>query len=217
VKKMSATGVDLRVPEGIPETELYTSDQGKVSIVDPGTGESFEIIKVANATVRLMNSIGVYRETGRRTGTTYAGYQRVTGEITRAFLNFAEARAVLGSDVKSVSSAGVALFNNLKALLEVDMLKTSFPVRVSPGNNFYPPSVEIEFLINKDSLNAYPVNADGQGYLSSELGPGSEQTLIVKRAKFNNYVIAWDTRGTITSGPLTFMASAFSWGWVEGG
>ena len=66
--------VDVQVPEGIPHGGLLTSDQGIIKIGD------YDIIKVSRATVRLMNNVGVYRESGKRTGTTYAGNQRVTGQ-----------------------------------------------------------------------------------------------------------------------------------------
>lgn len=204
-----SVGVDISVPEGIPHSGLLTSDQGKVSI------SGFEIIKVSRATIRLMNNIGVYRETGRRTGTTYAGNQRVTGQITRAFLNMAEHRFGLGVEAGvtlGVGGAtpirygpGVLTSSQIDALLsEKDGV---FPYNPSENTNFYPLRCDLEFNINARQL---PItNTEDEDEIATFV-PGI-QIIICKNALITNMVIAYDSRGIITSGPLDFIGSAIRW------
>lgn len=198
--------VDISVPEGIPHSGLLTSDQGMLRI-----GE-YDIIKVSRATLRIMNNIGVYRETGKRTGTTYAGNQRVTGQITRAFLNMAEHRLGLGVEAGTVIGTetfyhgpGVLTTAQIAALL-TEKTK-SFPLHNANNTNFYPLRCDVALDIN---INQLPiVTTEEQDTIVTTLP--KIQTIVCKNALITNMVIAYDSRGIITSGPLDFIGSAIRW------
>lgn len=202
--------VDVKVPEGIPHSGLLTSDQGMVKI------SGYDVIKVSRATLRLMNNIGVYRETGRRIGSTYAGNQRVTGQITRAFLNLAEHRFGLGveagteiGDETFYYGPGVLTPGQIEALIG-DKDKT-FPYNPTENSNFYPLRCDLEFEINIRQLPV--VGTDDQDNIG-DTEPGI-QVIVCKNALITNMVIAYDSRGIITSGPLDFIGSAIKWGGVK--
>lgn len=200
--------VDVSVPEGVPHSGLLTSDQGMVKI------GGLDLIKVSRATLRLMNNIGVYRETGKRTGTTYAGNQRVTGQITRAFLNLAEHRFGLGVEAgedigdparKLYYGPGVLTPDQITALLGEK--NEIFPYNPSENTNFYPLRCDIELEIN---IRQLPITTTEVLDVIGELEPGI-QVITCKSALITNMVIAYDGRGVITSGPLDFIGSAIRW------
>lgn len=201
--------VDVSVPEGIPHSGLLTSDQGMVSI------SGLDIIKVSRATLRLMNNIGVYRETGKRTGTTYAGNQRVTGQITRAFLNMAEHRFGLGVEAGVTMGVaggtpfwygpGVLTASQIEALLG-EKNKT-FPYNPSENTNFYPLRCDVELAIN---IRQLPITDTDDLENIGDFTPGI-QVITCKNALITNMVIAYDSNGIITSGPLDFIGSAIRW------
>lgn len=197
--------VDISVPEGIPHSGLLTSDQGKVSI------SGYEVMKVSRATLRLMNNIGVYRETGKRTGSTYAGNQRVTGQITRAFVNMAEHRLGLGIEAGTIIGnqtifygPGVLTSEQIAAIIGSNH---PFPINASLDTNFYPLRCDLEFEINARQL-PITTTEDENTIVTEE--PGI-QIIICKNALITNMVIAYDSRGIITSGPLDFIGSAIKW------
>ena len=198
--------VDISVPEGIPHSGLLTSDQGIVKIGD------FDLMKVSRATIRLMNNVAVYRETGKRTGTTYAGNQRVTGQITRAMLNMAEHRFALGIEAGQ-EIEGQDIFYGPGVLTPAQITailadKTNvYPVNPSVNSNFYPLRVDVELEINARQL-AVTTTEDQETVADTE--PGI-QKIKCKNALITNMVIAYDSRGIITSGPLDFIGSAISW------
>lgn len=198
--------VDISVPEGIPHSGLLTSDQGIVKIGD------FDLMKVSRATIRLMNNVAVYRETGKRTGTTYAGNQRVTGQITRAMLNMAEHRFALGVEAGQ-EIEGQDIFYGPGVLTPAQITailadKTNvYPVNPSVNSNFYPLRVDVELEINARQL-AVTTTEDQETVADTE--PGI-QKIKCKNALITNMVIAYDSRGIITSGPLDFIGSAISW------
>ena len=198
--------VDLQVPEGIPHTGLLTSDQGVVKIGD------FDLMKVSRATIRLMNNVAVYRETGKRTGTTYAGNQRITGQITRAMLNMAEHRFALGVEPGQAVGGedifigpGVLTPTQIEALLG-DKINV-YPYNPSENTNFYPLRVDVELEINARQL-AVTSTQDQETIGNTE---PAIQKIKCKNAMITNMVIAYDSRGIITSGPLDFIGSAISW------
>lgn len=192
--------VDLKVPEGIPQTGVFTSDQGHIKIL----GE--DIVRVSRASFTLDNGVSVYRESRKRTGITYAGLQRVTGQITRAFVNAAESKLVIGQPVGGELFAykpgpGVIAATQLATLLALGSFKIT-------DRATYPPRVDISLIINEDRIGL--VGTDQ----ATTVNPGKMQTFTCHNAIITNHVLAWDSRGLITSGPLNFLGSAFSWDYV---
>ena len=193
------------VPEGIPETGVYTSDQGKVMF------NGLELLKISEASVQVMNNVAVYRETGLRTGTTYAGNLLVRGNVSRAFINFGEARIAAGFSIKegtSVIDPDGATPNvltltteTLTKLLAVNMGVTgqSFPYG-DKKRNFYPAKFELQLDVNRGQMPA-----------SGEFGQGRVQTLIVTGCMFEAYSIAINSRGHVISGPMPFIGEKVSW------
>lgn len=208
--------VDISVPEGIPHSGLLTSDQGIVKIGD------FDLMKVSRATIRLMNNVAVYRETGKRTGTTYAGNQRVTGQITRAMLNMAEHRFALGVEAGQTIGGqtifgqtidaqdifyGPGVLTPTQILAIISDKTNAYPVNPSVNSNFYPLRVDVELEINARQL---AVTTTENQKTVADTEPGI-QKIKCKNALITNMVIAYDSRGIITSGPLDFIGSAISW------
>lgn len=191
--------VDLSVPEGVPQTGVFTSDQGYISILDE------DIIRVSRASFTLDNGVGVYREARKRTGITYAGSIRVTGQITRAFVNAAESRLAIGGKVNEDNvefspGPGVISATNLETLLKKNAFKTE-------ERNVYPPRIEIALVINEDLIGSVSVSDD-------TLTVGKLQMFKCYNAIVTNHVLSWDSRGLITSGPLNFLGSAIGWSYT---
>lgn len=195
--------VDLGVPEGVPQTGVFTSDQGYISILDE------DIIRVSRASFTLDNGVGVYREARKRTGTTYAGLIRVTGQMTRAFINAAESRLAVGGNVNENNvefSPGPGVINatDLTAL----MVKNTFKVA---ERNVYPPRIGVSLVINEDLIGSTAI-LDEKG---SQVGStGKIQMFKCYNAIITNHVLSWDSRGLITSGPLNFLGSAIGWSYT---
>jgi hypothetical protein len=191
--------VDLGVPEGIPQTGVFTSDQGYISIL----GE--DIIRVSRASFTLDNGVGVYREARKRTGTTYAGLIRVTGQVTRAFINAAESRLAVGGNVNEINAEfspgpGVISADKLATLLK----KNSFKVA---ERNVYPPRIDVSLIINEDLIGSTSIS-------TGALVVGNMQIFKAYNAIITNHVLSWDSRGLITSGPLNFLGSAIGWSYT---
>ena len=202
--------IDLSVPEGIPHTLVLTSDQGKVKIGD------YDLLKVSRATIRMLNGVRVYRETGKRTGTTYAGNQQVTGQVTKAMLNAAEHRIALGVESNQLiggerffNGPGVLTPAKIEALMSYK--EKSFPYNPSENTNFYPLRVNLEFEINSNKL-ANLSTTDQETIANDE---GLIHRIVVKRALITSTIITYDSRGIITSGPIDFRGSAIEWKAVE--
>jgi len=164
-----ATTVDLAVPEGIPHTGVLTSDQGMITI------GGLDLIKVSRGNVRLNNNVGLYREAGKRTGTTFAGVIRVTGQITQALLNWSTVRLLIGAEpgthaiisdeagVKPESPVfhgpGIITRDQIEAVMSMDMTTRSFPINPSGNLNFYPWRVDIALELNINKLASTPAEA----------------------------------------------------------
>lgn len=211
--------VDLEVPEGIPHTGVLTSDQGMVTI------GGLDLIKVTRGNIRLNNNVGLYREAGKRTGTTFAGVIRVTGQITQALLNWATVRLMIGAEPGTHAiiadetidkpespvfhGPGIITRDQIQAIMGIDMAVRSFPINPSANLNFYPWRVDIALELNINKLASIPATAP-----ETEDTPSQEsgiQMLICKSAMLSNHVIAFDANGIITSGPLNFIGSASRW------
>ena len=200
---MSASGaVDLSVKEGIPHTGLYTSDQGAVSIGPMG---EYELARIERAWLRVNNGVAVYRETGRRWGITYAGTPRVTGQITRAFLNMGLLKLILGvkPDTDTPIGPGVITADILTTILGDSL--NSYP-RDQDVGNFYPFRVNVALDVNKDSLPVTPATEEATTILD-----GGLQTLLAKNCILGTFALMFDSRGLVTSGPISFLGSAAQW------
>lgn len=213
------TIVDVNVPEGIPHTGVLTSDQGMVTI------GGLDLIKVSRGSVRLNNNVGLYREAGKRTGTTFAGVIRVTGQITQALLNWATVRLLVGAEPGTYAiiesetitkpdspvfhGPGIITGNQIQAIMGIDMTTRTFPINPSEGSNFYPWRVNIALELNINKLaSTPPTDTEPEAIPYQKAGI---QMLICKNAILSNHVIAFDANGIITSGPLNFIGSAAQW------
>lgn len=200
--------VDLKVKEGIPQTGVYTSDQGAVYLTD----SNLQLMRIERAWARVDNGVGVYRESGKRSGITYAGTPRVVGQINRAFVNMSELKMSLGvegSDSEVPIGPGVLTGPQLEKLVERG--KTAgdkFPWHTT-GKNWYPIRCDIGIVINAtEELSIVDAN---DSETPSTLSAGYGQSLFAKNCIINNYSIVYDARGLITSGPMDFLGSSAEW------
>ncbi len=197
--------VDLTVREGIPQTGVYTSDQGAVYATD----SNLALLRIERAWLRVNNGVAVYRETGLRHGTTYAGTPRVVGQITRAFINMAELRLALGLEPGSIEDVpigpGVLTGSQLAAFMGQNK---PFPYHAA-NRNWYPPRVDIGVAVNaEEELSVIDASAEMQ---TNVLSSGIAQTLFAKGCIINTYALVFDARGLITSGPMDFLGSSARW------
>jgi len=193
--------VDLEVREGIPHTGLYTCDQGAIML----TNSNLELARIERAWIRVNNGVSVYRETGRRWGITYAGTQRITGQISRAFVNMAELKMVLGREPTDTYPVGPGVISgsDLETYLKQSV---TFPIH-SETKNWYPIKVDLALQVNADEL---PI-VDTSTPETPTVSVGRSQTLIAKNCIISNYALVFDSRGLITSGPMDFLGSAAEW------
>ena len=82
-----------------------------------------------------------------------------------------------------------------------------YPYNPDENSNFYPLRVDIELEIN---IRQLPITSTTDRENIGETEPGI-QRIKCKNALITNMVIAYDSRGIITSGPLDFIGSAISW------
>ena len=195
------SSVDLEVREGIPHTGLYTSDQGSIMLTD----SNLELARIERAWIRVNNGVSLYREAGFRHGTTYAGTQRVTGQISRAFVNMGELKMLLGREPTSIEPVGPGVLTGAQLEEFVKQVR-SFPIH-SVNKNWYPIRVDLALLVNADELPIVGTSSP-ETPVTSE---GRSQTIIARNCIINNYALVFDSRGLITSGPMDFLGSAAEW------
>lgn len=194
--------VGLNLPEGLPRTGVYTSDQGSVSIAG-SDGEAYELMKVSRATIHYTNSIGLYLEANKRCGTTFRGIPRVTGTISRALINFNDLRLILGAD----PTTGVVDYYSGVAVKEKqldDLFKLpSAGILTGGGGDAtrYPLVVDVSLDINTKKIpqSGFPI-------VDAKL-----HTITAKRCIMSSYGISYDADGLITSGPMSFLGSYAEW------
>ena len=196
------SAVDLQVNEGVPHTGLYTSDQGAILLTD----DNLELARIERGWIRVNNGVDVYREAGYRHGTTYAGTPRVVGQITRAFVNMAELKMILGREPTDATPVGPGVLTGTELLEFINQPSLSYPIH-AVGKNWYPIKVDIAMMVNADELPVIGTsNPD-----SPNISTGKSQTIIAKNCIINNYALVFDSRGLITSGPMDFLGSAAQW------
>jgi len=196
------SSVDLEVNEGIPHTGLYTSDQGSIML----TNSNLELARIERSWIRVNNGVSVYREAGFRHGTTYAGTQRVTGQISRAFVNMGELKMVLGREPTTDEPVGPGVITGADLEEFVKNATRSFPHH-AVRKNWYPIRVDLALLVNADELPIVGTSSPETPTVSE----GKSQTIIAKNCLINNYALVFDSRGLITSGPMDFLGSAAEW------
>ena len=214
-----ALEVDLNDPDGIPVTGIITSDGGGVFI------GGLEVIKVTEATIRLDNNIGQYRPVGTKIACNYAGNIRVTGQITRAQLNLAELRLVMGSQpgaalktVGLLAGAGAMSATQLAELLtETSVLPHAGIGEDAAEDHFYPLRADVSLIVNRQQIKKVVTDVDVEEE-DGTITPSTRTeyfarllTLNAKNCLFGNTIIAFDNTGYITSGPLSFMGGHMEW------
>ena len=190
----------MKVREGIPHTGLYTSDQGAILI----TNSNLQMARVERGWIRVNNGVDVYRESSQRHGTTYAGIQRITGQITRAFVNMGELKMVLGRGPTVENPVGPGVISGADLATFLAGNEKKYPNHEAT-KNWYPIRADMALQVNTDEL---PITAtSGVAGVSS----GNAQTIIAKNCIINTYALVFDSRGLITSGPIDFLGSAAQW------
>ena len=183
--------IDLNVTEGLPHTGIFTSDQGIISL----NGQ--DIIRINRGSFTLNNSVAVYRENSKRTGITYAGIQRITGNISRAFINGAMLKLALGK-----VPSGTYVVDDI--ISDTELLSLLQDAGFLFGDNNYPPRVNISMDINHDQFPARNLS-------ESETIDGYIHTFTAFNCIITDYILSWNNNGLVTSGPLNFIGSAFEW------
>lgn len=173
----------LSPPEGV-----HVSAKGKVLLID-NNGNEFEIIKIASATFNMNNSIGLYMETGKQHGTTFAGLFSGRGSIRRALLNMSGIRLVMNGEYR-VSDDLLSLLE--KTVIYSDRNNTGIlEIKRYPITNLF-----IDAIIT----TAFDPS-DGSA------GSRWEYSYRFHKVLFKSERVVWDSNDLIRSGPLDFIYS----------
>jgi len=215
-----AINVDLNDPDGAPVSGVFTSDSGGVFIGD------LEVIKVEEATLRIDNNLRQQRPVGTKIANNYAGNLRITGSITRAHLNLAEMRLVMGSqpgaELKTVgllAGAGVLTSTQLAELLQTKVLPYAGE-GLYADDHFYPLRANVSLIVNRTNLAPKVDEVTLEEENDEELAAGLYTrttyrskllTINANNCLFGNLAIGFNSTGFITSGPLNFMGGHIQW------
>lgn len=178
-----------------PPAGIFTGNNGAISLID-AEGNEFELLKVNNAVLRVNNNIGTYPQTGVQTITTYSQLVEVAGSISRAHINMAEVRLVIGNK-KSISE-------DLKSLLTL--------LTIHSGEKQTGGILDFSRYPIKNLSVAIDVNDQIISSVSVPLDKAMRFTAY--NVLFDSTQISFDARDLIRSGPLTYISSHASYGLI---
>lgn len=178
-------------PTSIPPQGVYISANAKLILVDNSgnTKVEYEVIRCQRSVIRWSNNVAKYFETGSQHATTYVLGFDVSGSFTRSFLNFAEARLVMGS-------VGGGVGKNLLNILKGDNNTGSFTTdsKLTSLGSFDFSRYPLTDLIVKTI-----VDAEGLSFGPIEIS--------AHKPLFSNANVSFNAGGLIQSGPMDYIAS----------
>lgn len=178
------------LPDLAPNPGVFISSNGKIIIRDSSLTSpvEYDVIKVARAIIRMNNNISTYFEASLQTGTTYAGLVDCNGSITRAYMNMAETRLVMGSQNEVDQSVS-------DLLEDVEAHSGAREAGVLDFNRYSPQDIQVRLVVGEQLVNGVVVS----------LAKAMEVT--ASNVLFSNSQISFDSRDLIRSGPLDYLAS----------